>query len=185
MGQVWVPLNPHGSVQQSLHIPRKDVWTFFRFRQRTCLHQWPFACHKRILDRKSYCPLRYFFPPQEGWDKGQRRKVMLCRPQIWIIWLSRHLWRCYAHTKEIKGHSSPCSPKYSQAIAPVHRYYQLISWHVAKLLWASYPINFLNLQERQMWMERQAPKVSLCSQTCDMTWVIDGLTILQCSVWNI
>ena len=41
---------------------------------------------------------------------------------------------------------SPHSPKDSQTIASVHRYDQLISWHVAKAIWYSFPINCFNLQ---------------------------------------
>ena len=88
------------------------------------------------------------------------------------------------HTKESWGHSIPCSPKDSQIIAPVHQYNQFLSLHVTKILWASWPINCFNLQERQILVERRAPKVFWCNQTCDGTWIIAGLPGLQCSVLN-
>ena len=132
MGKVRVPTNPNGSVQQFRHLPRKDVWTFCQFRHRTCLHWCTFACHKGLLDRTSYCPRRYVHPPPEGWAQGQLRKIMLWRPQIWMLGLSSHSWQCYTHTKESQVHSIPCSTKYSQTIASVHRYDQFISCHVEK-----------------------------------------------------
>ena len=102
---------------------------------------------------------------------------MLRRPKLLIFKLSRHSWRRYSHTKEIRGHSSPRSPKELQNIVSVHRYDQLLFWHVGKTLWAYCPIRCFNL-------ERRAPKVFWCYQTCDRTWSIVGLTGLQCSVWN-
>ena len=47
-----------------------------------------------------------------------------------------------------------------------------------------FPINCLNFQERQMQLERRAPKVFWCYQTCDRTWIIVDLPGLQCFVWN-
>ena len=100
MGQVWVSTTPHGYVQHSRHLPRKDVWTLRWSRHSTFLHWCNFACYKRILKRTSYCPQRDVHPPPEVWDQGQRQQIMLWRPQIWLFGLSRHLWRGYAHTKE-------------------------------------------------------------------------------------
>ena len=68
-------------------------------------------CYKSLLDRTSYCPRRDVHPPPEGWAQGQRQKILLWRPQIWLFWLSRHSWRSYAHTKESQGNSSPHSSK--------------------------------------------------------------------------
>ena len=109
---------------------------------------------------------------------------MFWRPQNWLFGLSRHSWRVYAYTKESLGHSSPLSPKNSQTIASVHRYYQLISWHVAKVLWASCPVNCLNLQKHKIRLEKWAPKIFWYYQTCDRKWSIVDLPVLQCSVWN-
>ena len=53
-----------------------------------------------------------------------------------------------------------------------------------KTLLASCPINCLNLQAHQIRVERKAPKLFWCNQMCDMTCIISGLPILQCSVWN-
>ena len=109
---------------------------------------------------------------------------MLWHPQIWLFGLSRHSWRGYAHTKESRGHSSPRSPKNLQTVASVYRYDQLLLWHVVKVLRASLPINCLNLQKRQIQLERRAPKVFWCYQTCDRTWSIVFLLGLQWPVWN-
>ena len=184
MGQVRVPTTTYESVQLSRHLPRKYVWTFCRFRHRTCLHRWSFSCHKILLDRTSYCPQRDVCPLLEGLDQGQRRQVMLWRPQILILGLSRLLWRSYDHTKESRGNSIPRSSKNSQTIASVYRHDQLLPWHVAKALWDSCPINCINFQKRQIRLERRAPKVFRCYQTCDRTWSIVGLPGIQCSVWN-
>ena len=113
---------------------KKICLNFFSFRHHTCLHWWTFACHKRILDKTYYFTLRDVCPPPEGWAQCQRRKVMLRRPQIWIIGLSCHSWRYYTHTKESRCHSSPCSPKDSETIVSVHQYDQLLSWNVEKEL---------------------------------------------------
>ena len=81
----------------------------------------------------------------------------------------------------------PFKPSQSQniaKIASVYWYYQLLSWHVGKALRASCPINCLNFQKRQIWLERRAQKLFLCYQTCDRTWIIVGPPGLQCSVWN-
>ena len=184
MGQVQVSTTPHESVQQSWHHPRKYVLTLRRSRHSTCLHRWTFTCYKRLLDRKSYYLQRDVHPPPEGWAQFKRQQIMLWGPQIWIFWLSRHLWRGYDHTKESWGHSSPRSPKNSQTIASVYRYDQLLLWHVAKAIWASCPINCLKFEKRQIRLERRAPKVFWCYQTCDRTWSIVGITGLQCSIWN-
>ena len=74
---------------------------------------------------------------------------MLWRPQIWILGLSSHSWRCYNHTKN----------KDSQTIASVYRCGQLISLHAENLIWASCPINCLNYHKRQIRQERRAPTV--------------------------
>ena len=108
---------------------------------------------------------------------------MLWRPQIWLFELSHHLWRGYDHTKESWGHSIPRSPKNLQTIASIYRYDHLLSWHVAKALWPSCSINCLNLQKRQIRLERWAPKVFWCYQTCDRIWSIFWLPRLQWSVW--
>ena len=149
-----------------------------------CLHPWPFECYKRLLDRTLYFPQRDVHPPPEGWSLGQRQQIMLWSPQNWLVGLSRHLWRGYDNTKESGGHPSPCSTKDLQTIGSVFRYDQILSWHVAKALWASCPINWFNLQKRQIWQERWEPKVFLFYQICDRTWSIVGLPRLQWSVWN-
>ena len=69
-------------------------------------------------------------------------------------------------------------------IASVYWYDQLLSWHVAKALWASLPMNCLNSPKRQIQLERRPPKLFWCYQTCDRTWRIFGLPRLQYSVWN-
>ena len=48
--------------------------------------------------------------------------------------------------KESQGHLHPHIPKYSQTIAPVYWYDQIISWHVAKVIWSLCPINCINLK---------------------------------------
>ena len=53
-----------------------------------------------------------------------------------------------------------------------------------KMLRSSCPINCFNLQKRQIRLERRAPKVFWCYQTCDRKWSIFGLTVLQYSVSN-
>ena len=159
MGQVRVSTTPHGSVQQSRHLPIKDVWTLCRSRHSTCLHRWPFAYYKRLLDIIYYYPQIDVDPPPEGWAQGQSQQIIIWRPQVWIFGLSRHSWRGYAHTKESRGHSSPRSSKNLQKIALVYRYDQHLLWHVAKWLWDSCPINCLNFQKRQIRLERWAPKV--------------------------
>ena len=176
MGQVRVSTTHHGSVQQSRHLQRKYVWTLRWYRHSACLNWWTFACNKRLLDRTSYCPWRDVHPPPEGWAQGQHQQIMLWCPQIWPFGLSRHLWRGYAHTKESQDHSSPRSSKNLQTIASVHRYDQLLPWHVAKAFRASRAINCLNLQKRQIQLERRAPKVFWCYQACERTWSIVGLT---------
>ena len=103
MGQVWVSITSNGSMQQSWNLPREDVWTLHRSRHSACLHWWPFACYKRLLDRKYDCPQIDVHPHPEGWAQGQRQKIMLWRPQIWLFGLSRHLWRGYAHTKKVEA----------------------------------------------------------------------------------
>ena len=72
----------------------------------------------------------------------------------------------------------------SQTTASVYQYDQLLLWHVAKALWASRPINCINFQKCQIWLERQAPKVCWSYQKCDRMWSIVELPGLQCSVWN-
>ena len=146
MGQAQVSTTPHGYVQQSRHITRKDVWNLRRFRHSTCLHQRPFACYKRLLYITSYCLRGYVHLPPEGWAQGQCQQIMIWRPQIWLFGLSRHSWLGYDHNKESRGHSSPRSSRKSQTIASVYQYDQLITWHVVKALWASLPINWLNFQ---------------------------------------
>ena len=118
-----------------------------------------FCMLKRLLDRTSYFPWRDSHLPPEGWAQDQRQKIMFRRPQVWILGLSRHSWGCYDDTKEIWGHSPPCSPKDLQTIVSVHWYDQLLLWHVAKGLWASCPSNFFNLQKRQVRLERRSPKL--------------------------
>ena len=184
MGQVQVSITPHGSVQQSRHLPRKYVWTLCWSRHSACLHQWPFACYKRLLDRTSYCPQRDVHPPPEGWAQGQRQIIMLWRPKIWLFGLSRHSWRVYAHTKESLGHSIPCISKKLQTIASVYQYDKFLRWHVAKTLWDSRPITCLNFQKRQIRLERRAPKVFWWYQTCDRMWSIVCLPRLQRSIFN-
>ena len=76
------------------------------------------------------------------------------------------------------------SQKNTQIIASVHWYDQLLSWYVAKALWASFPIDCFNPPKRQIRLERQAPKDFWCYQTCDRTWNIFCLPGLQCSVWK-
>ena len=73
----------------------------------------------------------------------------------------------YAHTKESRGNSNPCSSKNSQTIASVYRHDQLLLWHVAKALWSSCPINCINFQKRQILLERRATKVFWCYQMYD------------------
>ena len=49
--------------------------------------------------------------------------------------------------KKVKAIQSLAVPKNSQTIVSFHRHDQLLSWDVAKALWASCPINCLNLQK--------------------------------------
>ena len=156
MGQVQIWMTPHGYMQHSRNLPRKDVWILRWSRHSTFLHRWPFACSKIVLDRTSYWTRRYAHPPPEGWSEGQSQQIMLWRPQIWLIGLSRHSWWGYACTKAFWYRSSPSSPKTSHTIASVYQNVQLISWHVEKVLWASYPISCLNFQKRQRQLERRA-----------------------------
>ena len=143
-----------------------------------------FACYKGLLDRTSYCTRRDIQSPLEDWYQGQRQKIMLWQPQIWLFGLSRHSWRSYAHTKESRGNSIPHSSKKLQTIASFYQYDQLLPWHVEKALWASRPINCIHFQKRQIRLERRVLKVFQCYQTCDRTWSIVGLPGLQGSVWN-
>ena len=71
-----------------LTYSNKDVWTLHRSRHSTCLHRWPFACYKRILDRTYYCHGIDVHPPPEGWTQGQIQQIMIWRPQIWLFGLS-------------------------------------------------------------------------------------------------
>ena len=48
--------------------------------------------------------------------------------------------------KKFEAIKYPRSPKNSQRIESVNWHDQLLSWHVVKSLWDSYPINYLNLQ---------------------------------------
>ena len=169
MGQVQILTNNHRSVQQSWRFPRKDVWTLCQSRHSTCLHLWNFPCYKRLLERTSYCHWGDVHPPPEGWDQGQRQKIMLWRPQIWPFGLTRHSWQGYAHTKESRGHSGPHSPKNSQKL---RQFIGIFNFY--RDIW----------QKRQIRMERRASKLFWCYQTCDRTWHIVGLPGLQCSVWN-
>ena len=100
----------------SPNILQEKMSELFVGLHRTCLRRWPLSCHKRLLEIKFYCPLRYVCPPTEGLAQSQRRQFMIWRPQIWIIGLSHHLWRGYAHTKESRCHSSLCSPKDTQKL---------------------------------------------------------------------
>ena len=127
---------------------------------------------------------KIFHPPPEGWAQGQQQKILLWRPQIWLFGLSRHSWWGYAHTKRSWGNLSHRSSKNSQTIASVYWYDQLLPWHVAKAIWDYLPVNCINFEKRQIWLERWAPKVIRCYQTCDRTWSIVGLSWLQCNVWN-
>ena len=70
-----------------------------------------FLCYKRLLDITYYCPQRDVHPPPEVWAQGQRQKIMLWRPQIWLFGLSRHLCQSYAHTKEVKAIQALAVPK--------------------------------------------------------------------------
>ena len=106
-------------------------------------------------------------------------------PTNLTIWVITSLVTGLCHTKESWGHLSPRSSKNSQIIASVHQHDLLISWYVVKALWASCPINCLNFQKRQIWLERRAPIFFWYYQTCDRTWSIAGPPGLQCSVLNI
>ena len=78
MGQVWVSTTSDGAVQQSWHLPGEDVWPLHWSKHSACLHRWPFACYKTLLDRTSFYP-RYVKPLPEGWSQGQRQQILLRR----------------------------------------------------------------------------------------------------------
>ena len=111
MDKVQVSTTPHGSVQQSRHLPRKDVWTLHWSRHSMCLHWWPYACCKRILDITPYYPQRDVHPLPEVWAQGQRQKIILWCPKIWLFGLPRHLWQCYAIRNKVEAIQALAVPK--------------------------------------------------------------------------
>ena len=156
MGQVQVSTTPHGSVQQSRNLPVKYVWSLRRFRHRTCLHRWPFSCYKRLLDRTSYFP---------------RRDVTRLQKDVLKVNTSKS---CFgAHRFDYLGYHVTCNgvmpiPKKVEAIRSLvfpkthkqlRQFIGMINFYRdmwQKALWDSCPINCLNLQKRQMQLERQA-----------------------------
>ena len=143
-------------MKQSRHLPRKYVWTFCWSRHSTYFHWQIFACYKKLLDRKSYCPQIFVHLPPEGWDQGQRQQIIIWLPQIWLFGLPRHSWQSYALTKESRGHSISHSFQNLQTIASVYQYDLLIPWQLEKLLWASRPITSLTSKNvKYDWKDEQ------------------------------
>ena len=55
-----------------------------------CLHLWPFACYKKLLDRTSYFPKRDVHPTTEGWAQVQRQKIFGAHKFDYLVYPVTH-----------------------------------------------------------------------------------------------
>ena len=152
MGQVWVSMNSNGSVQQSRHLPREYVWNIHRSRHSACLHWWPFACNKMLLERTSIYPWRDVHPPPEGWAQSQRQKILLRRRIFWLFRLSRHCDGVMPIPKKVEAIQSLAVPKTRKKL---RQFIGMIKFY------------------RDMWQKRSellAPLTALTSQNVKYDW---------------